>query len=114
MSYPAWRAIGSSRQFGVGRWDGDGSPDTLYQVGNTLKMYAGNGPGGLTGGRTLSIDVSRYNWVGGIRNLRGKGHPALIVRNRNTGDLWTIAATSTKFGKPRFLGEGFQGYDLMG
>jgi N-acetylmuramoyl-L-alanine amidase/FG-GAP-like repeat len=112
-SYVAYRAVGASRQFGVGRWNGDGSPDTLIRVGDSLRLYVGNGPGGLTGYRTLPIDLARYDWVGGIRNLRGQGHPALIVRNRTTGDLWGIPANSARFGKPRFLAEGFDAYDLI-
>lgn len=114
VSYAASGAISADRYFGVGRWDTDGAPDALARKGDSLKMYVGNGPGGLTGSRTLSLDVSRYDWVGGIGNLRGKSHPGLIVRNAKTGDLWTIAATASRFANPRFLAENFAGYDLIG
>jgi hypothetical protein len=86
----------------------------LIAVGNSLRMYAGNGPGGFTDYRTLPISLRRFDWVGGIRHLKGTGHPALIVRNRRTGDLWAIAASSTRFARPRFLAEGFDAYNLIG
>jgi uncharacterized protein with LGFP repeats len=114
VSYGAAGAISVDRYFGVGRWDTDGAPDALARKGDTLKVYLGNGPGGLTGSRTLSLDISGYDWVGGIGNLRGKAHPGLIVRNAKTGDLWSIAATASRFAKPRFLAESFEGYDLIG
>lgn len=114
VSYGAAGIISADRYFGVGRWDTDGAPDALARKADILTMYVGNGPGGFTGSRTLSLDVSGYDWVGGIGNLRGKSHPALIVRNAKTGDLWTIGATASGFAKPRFLAESFSGYDLIG
>ncbi|MGL5826918.1 MAG: FG-GAP-like repeat-containing protein [Nocardioides sp.] len=114
VSYAAWGAIDASRQFGVGRWDRDGAPDTLVVAGDTLRVYVGNGPGGLSGYRALPITMRRFDWVGGIRNLTGPGHPAIIVRNRRTGDLWAMKANATRFGRPRFLAEGFDAYDLIG
>lgn len=111
VAYPAIRAV---NQIGVGRWDGDGSPDTLVPTARGLRQYVGNGPGGFTGYRDLTINLSRYDWIGGISNLRGSGHPTLLVRTKATGDLWMIAATASKFGKPKFLGERFARYDLLG
>ena len=114
VSYGAAGAVSADAYFGAGRWDSDGAPDALARIGDTLKMYVGNGPGGLTASRTLSLDVSDYDWIGGIGNLRGKSHPGLIMRNAKTGDLWSIAATTSRFAKPRFLAESFAGYDLIG
>ena len=43
----------------------------------TLTLYAGNGPGGLSSPKKLPVDVSRYDWVIGVSDLRLTGHPDL-------------------------------------
>jgi uncharacterized protein with LGFP repeats len=112
-SYPAYGRITASRQLGIGRWNADGAPDVLARNDDTLRVYPGNGPGGLTGSRTLSLDLAPYNWVLGVSDTRIYGHPDLILRERKTGYLWLLQASDTGFAARRFLG-GAKGYDLAG
>ena len=58
-SYVAHGAIGAARQIPIGRWNGDGAPDSLFRNGRTLSLFKGNGPGGLMNGRRMSVDLSR-------------------------------------------------------
>ena len=114
-SYVAHSAINAARQVPVGRWDTDGAPDSLFRSGSTLSLYPGNGPGGLTGARKLGIDVSGYDWVIGVSDLRVTGHSDVIVREKATGLLYALQATATKGFMPRrILGEGMGIYDLAG
>ncbi|MGZ5403500.1 MAG: FG-GAP-like repeat-containing protein [Nocardioides sp.] len=114
-SYVAHTPIDASRQVPVGRWDTDGAPDSLFRTGNTLSLYPGNGPGGLTGARKLGVDVSAYDWVIGVSDLRVSGHSDVIVREKETGLLYALQATATKgFTSRRILGEGMMIYDLAG
>ncbi|MFZ2510088.1 MAG: N-acetylmuramoyl-L-alanine amidase, partial [Gordonia sp. (in: high G+C Gram-positive bacteria)] len=112
---PAAAAMTASRQLGGGRWDADGSPDSLFQVGNSLVLRRGNGPGGLTGAPvTLGFDLSPYDWVGTAPGLKGSGHTVLLVRTRGTGELRAVKTDGVRFGKPKLLATGLAGYDLMG
>lgn len=114
-SYVAHRAIKAGRQVPVGRWNADGAPDSLFLRGAKPMLYAGNGPGGLTGkGRVLDLDLTAYDWVVGVSDVGGAGHADLVVREKATGYLWLIPGTATGFGKRRFLAEGMGGYDLAG
>lgn len=114
-SYVAHRAIKAGQQVPVGRWNADGAPDSLFVRGSRAVLYAGNGPGGLTGkARTLKIDLTPYDWVIGVSDIGVVGHADLVVRERATGHLWLIPGTATGFGKRRFLAEGMGGYDLAG
>jgi len=115
VSYVAHGAISAYRQIGVGLWNDDGAPDSLFRVGNKLSFYPGNGPGGLVGsGATLKGDLTPYDWVIGVGSVTGSSHPDLIVREKATGYLWVLPGTGTGFGMRQFLGEGFAGYDLAG
>ncbi|MBA2956337.1 hypothetical protein GON03_18515 [Nocardioides sp. MAH-18] len=114
-SYVAHRAIKAAQQVPVGRWNSDGAPDSLFVRGSKPLLYAGNGPGGLTGkGRTLDLDLTPYDWVVGVSDVGVVGHADLVVREKATGYLWLIPGTATGFGKRRFLAEGMGGYDLAG
>lgn len=114
-SYVAHRAIKAGRQVPVGRWNADGAPDSLFVRGAKPVLYAGNGPGGLTGrARTLDLDLSPYDWVVGVSDIGMAGHADLVVRAKATGHLWLIPGTSQGFGKRRFLAEGMGAYDLAG
>lgn len=114
-SYVAHSAIDAARQVPVGRWDADGAPDSLFRTGNTLALYPGNGPGGLTGSQRLGFDVSGYDWVIGVSDLRLTGHSDVIVREKATGLLYALQATAKKgFTSRRILGEGMGIYDLAG
>ncbi len=113
-SYVAHRAINAYRQVGVGRWNSDGAPDSILLKGGRPTLYPGNGPGGLTGGKALDLDLSRYDWVLGVSAIDLRGHPDLVVRERATDLLFLIPGTTNGFGPRRFLAEGLGGYDLAG
>ena len=113
-SYVAHGAISAGSQVAVGRWDGDGAPDSLFRSGNKLSLYPGNGPGGLTNPEALGLNLSRYDWVVGISDENLTGHPDLVVRARKNGRLWLIPGTTNGFGKRRYLGDGMGAYDLAG
>ena len=114
-SYFAHSAIDAARQVPVGRWDTDGAPDSLFRSGNGLSLYAGNGPGGLTGTKSLEVDLSGYDWVIGVSDLRVAGHSDVIVRHKATGFLYALQATAKQgFSSRRLLGEGMGIYDLVG
>ena len=113
-SYVAHSRIVAGRQVPVGRWDADGAPDSLFRNGNGLTLYPGNGPGGLTSAKSLRIDLAPYDWVIGISDAQGAGHPDLVVRSRATGDLWLLPGTPTGFGARRYLAGGMKAYDLAG
>ncbi|MCW2764108.1 MAG: N-acetylmuramoyl-L-alanine amidase, family 2 [Nocardioides sp.] len=113
-SYVAHSPIDAGRQISVGRWDGDGAPDNLFRKDSRLTLYPGNGPGGLTTGKPLSLDVTPYDWVIGVSDVRLTGHPDIIVRAKKTGYLWLVPATGNGFRERRFLGEGMEQFDLAG
>ena len=113
-SYVAHSRIDAGTQVAIGRWDGDGAPDSLFRKGSQLTLFPGNGPGGLTNPESLSLDLSPYDWVVGVSDVNLTGHPDLIVRAKRTGYLWLIPGNADGFGQRRFLGEGLGAYDLAG
>jgi hypothetical protein len=112
--YVAHAAISAGRQIAVGRWDGDGAPDSLFRKGARLTLYPGNGPGGLTTGRSVKADLTPYDWVVGTSDVALTGHPDLLVRERATGYLWLLQGTATGLSPRRFLATGMGGFDLAG
>jgi hypothetical protein len=113
-AYPAYGAIRTGTPIGVGRWNADGAPDSLLRNGGTLSLYPGNGPGGLSSPRRLPVDLTPYDWVIGVSDLRLTGHPDLIVRERGSGRIYALPGSSTGFGARVYLGSGLGGYDLAG
>lgn len=113
-SYVAHERITAGRQVPVGRWDADGAPDSLFRKGTKLLLFPGNGPGGLTSPRTLSVDLAPYDWVIGVSDVLLTGHSDLIVRDKATKYLWLLQGTTTGFTPRRFLAEGMGVYDLAG
>ncbi|MEO9325944.1 N-acetylmuramoyl-L-alanine amidase [Nocardioides sp. C4-1] len=113
-SYVAYSRITASAHIAGGLWDGDGAPDSLMRVGNRLVLYTGNGPGGFTGKRTLSLDVTPYDQIRGVSDVNGDGHTDLLVRRTATGELLLITATATGFGRPVSIGTGYNSFDLIG
>ncbi len=113
-SYVAHAPIDAGRQVAVGRWDGDGAPDSLFRRGSKLTLFPGNGPGGLTSPRSLGLDLAPYDWVIGVSDVVLTGHSDLVVREKATGDLWLLQGTATGFKPRRFLAEGMGEYDLAG
>ena len=112
-SYQAHSAVSGTRQVGVGRWDGDGAPDTLVRRGDELLVYTGNGPGGLTGGRALSLDLSDYDLLTGVPDVTLGNRPDLVVRERGTGRLLLVESRANGFKAPRVIADGAEAYDLV-
>ena len=118
--YVSHSAIAGTAQIAVGRWDADGAPDSLVRLKNgTLTVYRGNGPGGLMSPTSatprISTNVSAYDWVIGVSDIGGDGHPDLIVRNSSTGDLYELPGKHDgSLGTPVLLGTGMEAYDLAG
>ena len=113
-SYGAHSPITAAKQVGIGRWNSDGAPDTLFRRDNRLRVFFGNGPGGLTGSNALGPDLTPYSWVIGIGDVRMSGRGDLLARARGTGDLYLLEATSKGFQPRRYLGDGMAGFDLAG
>ncbi len=114
QEFVAYSRITADRQIPIGRWTGDGAPDALYRQGGSLMARAGNGPGGLTGSaRRVGVDLSSYDWVVGISDVGLTGHPDLVVRTRDTGQVWLRRATVRRVAAPEFLGMAV-GYDMVG
>ena len=96
-----------------GRWDSDGAPDILVRRGDDLLVYTGNGPGGLTGGRTLSLDLSDYDLMTGVPDVTLRDRPDLVVRERGTGRLLLVESRAGGFKSPRVIADGAEVYDLV-
>jgi len=114
-SYVAHAALTATQQVGIGRWDVDGSPDTLARRSDgSLVYYPGNGPGGLTGGTKVGSLGSSYDWLVSVGDLSGDGRPDLLVRGRSSGTLYLLRGTGTGFAaRTTFLG-GLARFDLAG
>ena len=113
-SYVAYKRIKAGVQVPVGRWDGDGAPDSLFRSGKKLSLYPGNGPGGFLGARPLKLSVKQYDWMVGVGDMGINGHAGVVGRERKTGYLWLLPGTATGFSSRVFLAQGFKGYDLAG
>lgn len=112
--YTAYSRITASLHVPAGLWNNDGAPDSLMRVGNRLVFYPGNGPGGFTGSKTLSLDVAPYDRILGVKDVNGDGHSDLLVRKKATGELLLVPASASTFGKPVSLGTGYNSFDLFG
>jgi len=113
-AYPVYGAVRDGTLIGIGRWDGDGAPDSLLRRGGTLTVLHGNGPGGLHAPSSIRADLAPYDWVVGISDLQLTGHPDLVTREKGTGRLYALQGTGSGLRPPVYLGGGFQGYDLVG
>jgi hypothetical protein len=112
-SYVAHSAIGSTGQTGLGLWNADGSPDSLFRRSDgTLQFYPGNGPGGLMNPIQIGHGMARYDWLQAVGDADGDGRTDLLGRERSTGTLWLVPGTRNGFGPRRYVGSGFQTYDL--
>ncbi|WP_139978184.1 FG-GAP-like repeat-containing protein [Nocardioides litoris] len=112
--YPAYGRVTGGNQIAVGLWDGDGAPDSLVRQGRKLVLYPGNGPGGMTGARSLSLDLRGYDRVVGLSDMDLTGHPDLVLRKKGTGEAFLVPATATAFAAPVSLGKGWEVFDMMG
>ena len=113
-SYVAYSAITASKQIPVGLWDGDGAPDSIFRRNGAMTLYSGNGPGGLTGAKSLPLNTKAFDWVIGVSDVRLTGHPDLLLRTRSTKKLYVMEGSATGFAAPQLLGGGLEGYDMAG
>lgn len=114
-SYVAKGPISGTNQFGLGRWNADGAPDVAYRVGNGMRWYRGNGPGGLVGSAgTLKVDLAPYDLVTSPGDVDGNGRPDLVGREKKTGNLYLLPGTSSGFGTRVYLGQGYGNFDRIG
>ncbi|CAN5561330.1 hypothetical protein BH11ACT8_BH11ACT8_34330 [soil metagenome] len=111
--YVAYSRLTGIKQMGIGLWNGDGAPDNLVASRSQLKVYAGNGPGGLTTSRVLPLDLRPYDWVVGIPDVDLVGHPDLVVRVKGTGKLLLVEATAGGFSDPVLLSRGTKAYSMI-
>jgi hypothetical protein len=112
--YAAYSPIKGTRQIPIGRWDGDGAPDTLIRTRGGLVLYYGNGPGGLTSKKSLAIPVGGYDWLVGVDDVDITGHSDLIARAASDDQLWVIPGSADGFKSPVAIEGATGGYDLVG
>ncbi|MBC7275496.1 FG-GAP-like repeat-containing protein [Nocardioides sp.] len=102
-----------TRLVGVGRWNSGNTPDVLFVNGTSLVVHESNGPGGLVSYRTLSVNLSGYNAVLGVRDLRGGAGGDLLARSGGYLYAFQRGAGGTSVSRT-YLGEVSTGYDLLG
>ncbi|MEO5664714.1 MAG: FG-GAP-like repeat-containing protein [Nocardioides sp.] len=108
----------------VGDVTGDGFPDLLgTPAGGRLMVYAGTGTalsnGREVAGRTvartgLPTDLTPFDWVIPVSDIKAKGTGDYLVRQPSTGYLYLYSGTKAGVAPPRFLGEGMGDYNLAG
>jgi hypothetical protein len=108
----------------VGDVTGDGFPDLLgTPAGGALSVYAGTGSaisaGRTVAGRTvartgLPADLTPFDWVIPVSDIKANGTGDYLVRQPSTGFLYLYAGTRAGVAPPRFLGEGMGAYNLAG
>ncbi len=77
----------------MGDVTGDGIPDLAGVVASTgdLRIYPGNGAGGVHNGIRIGGGWSVMNAIVGAGDVNGDHHPDLVARNKATGALWLYA-----------------------
>ncbi len=114
---------GVGQMSAAGDVTGDGFPDLLGSPGGVLTVYAGTGTaisdGRAVSGRSvvrtgLPSDLTSFDWVIPISDIKAKGAGDYIVRQASTGNLFMYAGTRGGVAPPRFLGAVTGGFDLAG
>ena len=114
-----WRTARSAPagRSAVGRWDGDGAPDSLFRKGSTLThATAATARAGSPAAKALSGSTSRRTtgWSGSATS-RLTGHADLIVREKATGDLYAAPGDRDRVrSRGGSSADGMAGYDLAG
>ncbi|EON23067.1 N-acetylmuramoyl-L-alanine amidase [Nocardioides sp. CF8] len=108
----------------VGDVTGDGFPDLLgTPPGGALSVFAGTGTaisaGRAVAGRSvartgLPTDLTPFDWVIPVSDIKAKGAGDYLVRQPSTGYLYLYSGTRSGVARPRFLGEGMGAYNLAG
>lgn len=101
-----------TRLVGVGRWNSGNTPDVLFVNGTSTVVHESNGPGGLVSTQTLSINLSGYDAVLGVRDLRAGSGGDLIVRSGSY--IYALERNSTGTGVTRTYLGALSGYNLLG
>ncbi|MFD7078334.1 FG-GAP-like repeat-containing protein [Nocardioides sp. NPDC059952] len=101
-----------TRLVGVGRWNSGNTPDVLFVNGTSTVVHESNGPGGLVSTQTLSINLSGYDAVLGVRDLRAGSGGDLIVRSGSY--IYALERNSTGTGLTRTYLGALSGYNLLG
>jgi hypothetical protein len=92
----------------LGRWDGDAPLDTAVRSGSGMSWLPNSqgAPQGLPG------DLSGLSSVFSAGDLTGDGRVDLV--GRAGGQLWLLVGTPGGFAGRQYLGDGFEGYNLVG
>lgn len=101
-----------TRLVGIGRWNSGNTPDVLFVNGTSTVVHESNGPGGLVSTQTLSINLSGYDAVLGVRDLRAGSGGDLIVRSGSY--IYALERNSTGTGVTRTYLGALSGYNLLG
>ncbi|MER7560603.1 FG-GAP-like repeat-containing protein [Nocardioides sp. NPDC126508] len=101
-----------TRLVGVGRWNGGNTPDVLFVNGTSTVVHESNGPGGLVSTQTLSVNLSGYDAVLGVRDLRAGSGGDLIMRSGSY--IYALERNSTGTGVTRTYLGALSGYNLLG
>ncbi len=108
----------------VGDVTGDGKPDLVgTPPGGQPSVWPGTGSGfgaaapikGSVPSRAgLPSDLSGFDWVIEVQDLKLKGPGDYVVRDRATGIVYLYAGRTSGVSNRRVLGEGLGAYDLAG
>jgi hypothetical protein len=112
------RTIGAGWQvfshiFSPGDWDGDGHPDLLATVRSdgTLRLYRGNGTGGLLGSRVIGRGWGGLDGLMTTGDFDGNASPDFLARNRANGQLLLYRSNgSGGFAPTQVVGAGWNGF----
>jgi hypothetical protein len=108
----------------VGDVTGDGLPDLIgTPTGGRLSVWAGNGSGfatpvpvkgGVSSPAGLPSDLSGFDWVLRVQDMKLKGKGDYIVRERASGVAYVYTGRRKGVSRPRVLAEGLGAFDLAG
>lgn len=111
LRIPASTLTGSTAEF-----NGDWRNDILARVGATgdLRLYAGNGVGGLNPGTRIGNGWNIFNALETPGDFNGDGPSDVIAREAATGVLWLYRGNGTGGWLPRIrVGHGWNGFNSI-
>lgn len=80
---------GVTLQVGMGRWyNDDGAPESIFKVGSTLRVYKTNGPGGLVSSSATNLDTTPFDFIVGVKDLRGASSGSDQLLRRISDGMW--------------------------